>query len=69
MKKNCWKTASSFCCPECGHLYFDSADACRFCDRPPTHHRSDLKTLDRIESGIMFDDEKCFFEINLDDGF
>lgn len=69
MKKNYWETVSSFCCPECGHLFLDGADMCRFCDGPQARLCGDIKSLDRIEGHMLFDDEKCFFEINFDDGF
>ena len=68
MQNNYWETALSFCCPECGHLFLDSADTCPFCDGLPIYHRREAKSLHRINNHITFDDEKYLLEMSFDDG-
>ncbi|MFC1811998.1 hypothetical protein ACFL03_04855 [Thermodesulfobacteriota bacterium] len=68
MQNNYWETVLSFCCPECGHLFLDSADTCSFCDGLPIYNCRDIKSLDYIDNRIMFDDEKDLFKMTFDDG-
>ena len=67
MQNNYWETASSFCCPECGHLFLDSVDDCPFCDGHQNCGHRYVKSLSQIKSSIMFDDERYLLEINFDD--
>jgi hypothetical protein len=69
MQNNYWETASSVCCPECGHLFPDRTEICPFCDGPHIYNCAEIKSLDQIGNTILFEDEKYFVEITFGDGF
>ena len=68
MQNNYWETVSSFCCPECGHLFLDSADTCSYCDGIQVQSGEDEKSLDHCDRNIVFDYEKYLFKMAFDEG-